>query len=225
MYTACAHVQWRVRTRVDWLVWHNALLSPDEKKPTEKLFWGEKRNAHKVIPPFFFKRTSNPLSSLTVFKQLFKQSTSPIYRYILPSSEDWAIAHARTGHLKRWFFLLSNFTEQWKEMSVMNKLTTVCWRNFQSDHRNKQMLFALRCLHKSATSGTFGIAREEAIPEGLIAPEDAAQKKSLKTLAEMPGPGTFSNIIEFFWRDGFSRIHEIQVKFCVFLSFFLSLWE
>lgn len=100
----------------------------------------------------------------------------------------------------------------------MNKLTTVCWRNFQGNRSNKQMLFALRCLHKSATSGTFGISREESIPERLIKPKDAAQKKSVKSLAEMPGPGTLSNLIEFFWRDGFSRIHEIQVKF--FLNFF-----
>lgn len=107
-------------------------------------------------------------------------------------------------------------------MSVMNKLTTVCWRNFQGDRCNKQMLFALRCLHKSATSGTFGISREEAIPERLITPKDAAQKKSVKPLAEMPGPGTVSNLIEFFWRDGFSRIHEIQVKFFFFFLSFLK---
>lgn len=107
-------------------------------------------------------------------------------------------------------------------MSVMNKLTAVCWRNFQGDRRNKQMLFTLRCLHKSATSGAFGTTREEAIPERLITPKDAAQKKSVKTLAEMPGPGTISNLMEFFWRDGFSRIHEIQVKLC-FLLFFLSI--
>lgn len=83
------------------------------------------------------------------------------------------------------------------------------------------MLFALRCLHKSATSGTFGVAREERIPERLITPKDAAKRKSVKTLAEMPGPGIVSNVIEFFWRDGFSRIHEIQVKLCFFsfLSF------
>lgn len=101
----------------------------------------------------------------------------------------------------------------------MNKLTTVCWRNFQSDCHHRQMRFALRCLHKSATSGAFGAAREEAVPERLITPKDAAQKKSGKSLAEMPGPGTVSNLIEFFWRDGFSRIHEIQVNF---VAFFLS---
>lgn len=98
-------------------------------------------------------------------------------------------------------------------MSVVHTLTTACCRNFlrSCDGRNKQVLFALRCLHKSATSGTFGIAGEETVPERVIKPKDAAQKKSFKTMAEMPGPSTISNLIEFFWRDGFSRIHEIQV--------------
>ncbi|KAG2458765.1 cytochrome P450 27C1 [Polypterus senegalus] len=32
----------------------------------------------------------------------------------------------------------------------------------------------------------------------------------IKSLKEMPGPKTLSNLIEFFWRDGFGRIHEIQ---------------
>lgn len=74
------------------------------------------------------------------------------------------------------------------------------------------MLFVLRRLHKSATSGTVGIAREEPLPERLITSTDATKKKLPKTLAEMPGPGTISNLFEFFWRDGFSRIHEIQVR-------------
>ncbi|XP_038611649.1 cytochrome P450 27C1 [Tachyglossus aculeatus] len=33
-----------------------------------------------------------------------------------------------------------------------------------------------------------------------------------ETLSEMPGPRTLSNLVEFFWRDGFARIHEIQQK-------------
>uniref|UniRef100_A0A8C4SYB4 Cytochrome P450, family 27, subfamily C, polypeptide 1 n=1 Tax=Erpetoichthys calabaricus TaxID=27687 RepID=A0A8C4SYB4_ERPCA len=32
----------------------------------------------------------------------------------------------------------------------------------------------------------------------------------IKSLKEMPGPKTLSNLIEFFWRNGFGRIHEIQ---------------
>lgn len=73
------------------------------------------------------------------------------------------------------------------------------------------MFFVLRVLHKSAASETFGItaAGEEAVAERLIAPTDVRGKT--KTLKEMPGPSTLSNLVEFFWRDGFSRIHEIQV--------------
>ncbi|KAL4635782.1 cytochrome P450 27C1-like [Arapaima gigas] len=37
----------------------------------------------------------------------------------------------------------------------------------------------------------------------------AARTRSLK---EMPGPRTVSNLVEFFCRDGFSRIHEIQLE-------------
>ncbi|XP_018409948.1 PREDICTED: cytochrome P450 27C1 [Nanorana parkeri] len=33
-----------------------------------------------------------------------------------------------------------------------------------------------------------------------------------KSLKEMPGPSTFRNLVEFFGKDGFSRIHEIQQK-------------
>ena len=27
----------------------------------------------------------------------------------------------------------------------------------------------------------------------------------------MPGPHPLANLVEFFWKDGFGRIHEIQV--------------
>lgn len=34
----------------------------------------------------------------------------------------------------------------------------------------------------------------------------------VKSLQEMPGPNTLYNLYEFFWKDGFGRIHEIQVQ-------------
>lgn len=34
----------------------------------------------------------------------------------------------------------------------------------------------------------------------------------VKSLHEMPGPNTLYNLYEFFWKDGFGRIHEIQVR-------------
>ncbi|KAM3624744.1 uncharacterized protein V6R79_000926 [Siganus canaliculatus] len=99
-------------------------------------------------------------------------------------------------------------------MAVVNKFTTACWKTFQGDRLNRHTLFILRALHKSATSEAFEIsaAGEEGIPERLITPADVGEKTRIKTLKEMPGPSTLSNLIEFFWRDGFSRIHEIQLK-------------
>nr|XP_046247033.1 cytochrome P450 27C1 [Scatophagus argus] len=99
-------------------------------------------------------------------------------------------------------------------MAVLNKFTTACWKNLQGDRLHKQLFFILRALHKSAASEAFGIpaAGEQAMPEGLITPADAGEKTTIKTLKAMPGPSTLSNLIEFFWRDGFSRIHEIQMK-------------
>ncbi|XP_059209274.1 cytochrome P450 27C1 isoform X2 [Centropristis striata] len=93
-------------------------------------------------------------------------------------------------------------------MAILNHFTTACWRNFQGDRLNKQLFFILRALHKSAASEAGG----EAMSEGLITPADVAAKTTIRTLKEMPGPSTLSNLIEFFWRDGFSRIHEIQME-------------
>lgn len=112
-------------------------------------------------------------------------------------------------------------------MAILNKLSTACWRSFPGDRLNKQMFFVLRDLHKSAASETFGIsaAREEAMPERLVTPTEVAEKTTIKTLKEMPGPSTLSNLIEFFWRDGFSRIHEIQViaQICLLLKCYMSI--
>ncbi|XP_023120453.2 cytochrome P450 27C1 [Amphiprion ocellaris] len=99
-------------------------------------------------------------------------------------------------------------------MAILNHLTTTCWKSFQGDRLNKQLLYALRALHKSAASEALGISAtgEEAMPDTLMAPADVGEKTKVKSLKEMPGPSTLSNLIEFFWRDGFSRIHEIQME-------------
>lgn len=43
------------------------------------------------------------------------------------------------------------------------------------------------------------------------APRAGGQAERPRSLAAMPGPRTLANLVEFFWKDGFSRIHEIQV--------------
>ncbi|KAM6466517.1 cytochrome P450 27C1 isoform 1-T1 [Liasis olivaceus] len=48
--------------------------------------------------------------------------------------------------------------------------------------------------------------------KGLLKPSQHPSHQKVKSLKEMPGPKTFSNLIEFFWKDGFARIHEIQQK-------------
>ncbi len=114
-------------------------------------------------------------------------------------------------------------------MAFLNNFTTACWKSFQGDRLNKQRVFVLRALHKPAASETFGIsaAGEEAMPERLITPADVGEKTIIKTLKEMPGPSALSNLIEFFWRDGFSRIHEIQVmvSICAYLVLYLVLFD
>ncbi|XP_069553915.1 cytochrome P450 27C1 [Brachyistius frenatus] len=99
-------------------------------------------------------------------------------------------------------------------MSVLNHFSITCWKNFQGDRLNRQLFYALRALHKSAASEALGIAAtgEEAVSDRLITTVDLGEKTKFKTLKEMPGPNTMSNLIEFFWRDGFGRIHEIQME-------------
>ncbi|KAK6484884.1 cytochrome P450 27C1 isoform X1 [Huso huso] len=53
-------------------------------------------------------------------------------------------------------------------------------------------------------------AEEKVLPEMLMQPQARPKEGRVKSLKEMPGPKTLTNLVEFFWRDGFSRIHEIQ---------------
>lgn len=98
-------------------------------------------------------------------------------------------------------------------MAILNSFATTCWKNLQGERTKKQLFFILRALHKSAASDASGlsVAGEEAMPDRLIAPSEVGEKARIMTLKEMPGPSTISNLVEFLWRDGFSRIHEIQV--------------
>ncbi|XP_028332628.1 cytochrome P450 27C1 [Gouania willdenowi] len=94
--------------------------------------------------------------------------------------------------------------------------------HFSSTCRKTVTPMVLRALHKSATSEALRISAAEeevevaeeveAMPESLLTPVQVVDKTRIKSLKEMPGPGTLSNLTEFFWRDGFSRIHEIQME-------------
>ncbi|CAG5857956.1 unnamed protein product [Menidia menidia] len=98
-------------------------------------------------------------------------------------------------------------------MAFADRFTKTCWKKFHADRWNNQLFYVLRALHKSAASKALEIPApgEEAVSDRMITPADVGEKTRIKTLKEMPGPSTLSNLIEFFWRDGFSRIHEIQM--------------
>lgn len=55
-----------------------------------------------------------------------------------------------------------------------------------------------------------GAENKAARPGELLEP--SPQLGRVKSLHEMPGPNTLYNLYEFFWKDGFGRIHEIQQK-------------
>nr|XP_015808909.2 cytochrome P450 27C1 [Nothobranchius furzeri] len=109
-------------------------------------------------------------------------------------------------------------------MAMLRRFPITCWKNFQVGLLNEQLVFLSRSLHKSAASEALEIpaTAEEAMSGRLVQPAAAAaetdDKQStvsetrIKSLTEMPGPNTLSNLIEFFWRDGFGRIHEIQLE-------------
>lgn len=97
---------------------------------------------------------------------------------------------------------------------MLNRFSVACWKNAPSGLLTEQLLLVSRALHKSAASEALEISAtgEEAMPARLIEPAVVREASKIKSLKEMPGPSTLSNLIEFFWRDGFGRIHEIQVK-------------
>ncbi|KTF80116.1 hypothetical protein cypCar_00041703 [Cyprinus carpio] len=78
----------------------------------------------------------------------------------------------------------------------------------------KPFFFQTLGLHKSEASSSLEIAahsQEDLKEENMVRPAAEEQKVArVKTLHEMPGPSTIANLTEFFYRDGFSRIHEIQ---------------
>ncbi|XP_040827141.1 cytochrome P450 27C1 [Ochotona curzoniae] len=56
-----------------------------------------------------------------------------------------------------------------------------------------------------------GLLRARPPPVGARARDKGAGRpEGPRSLAAMPGPRTLANLVEFFCRDGFSRIHEIQ---------------
>lgn len=98
-------------------------------------------------------------------------------------------------------------------MAILNRFSGACWKSVPTGQLNEQLFLVSRALQKSAASEALEIpaAGGEAMSGRLVAPGVVRENRKIKTLQEMPGPSTLSNLIEFFWKDGFSRIHEIQM--------------
>ncbi|XP_017557662.2 cytochrome P450 27C1 [Pygocentrus nattereri] len=69
-----------------------------------------------------------------------------------------------------------------------------------------------RSLEATTTTTTAAPASATAPPAQPSLSEELAEGGRVKSLREMPGPSAVGNLVEFFYRDGFSRIHEIQLE-------------
>ncbi|XP_030638659.1 cytochrome P450 27C1 [Chanos chanos] len=99
-------------------------------------------------------------------------------------------------------------------MALQKKMLHLGYRSLFCD-ANRNFLLQASGLHKSAASGSFEITAhgQAGLQENVVPPAPEVQKLDrVKTLKEMPGPSAIGNLIEFFFRDGFSRIHEIQLE-------------
>ncbi|XP_065149745.1 cytochrome P450 27C1 [Paramisgurnus dabryanus] len=98
-------------------------------------------------------------------------------------------------------------------MALQNTLMHLSRKNLLQE-TCKQAFLQAHGLHKSVANDSLEIAHSQpAVKENTGNPsEQMPNVANAKTLKEMPGPSTIANLIEFFYRDGFSRIHEIQLE-------------
>lgn len=111
-----------------------------------------------------------------------------------------------------------------KTMSFFTRVLTMeCKRALESERTYfYHAVFASRFhqLPKLAGSQTLELQNDSAAAAANKGEEPGAEpglrtprrRSRVKSLHEMPGPNTLYNLYEFFWKDGFGRIHEIQVQ-------------
>lgn len=220
---------------IDWcdvtVFWHVVIHSSNERMNLKAFFskGGERPHPNTELSLPFLEGIIQSSSTSEVGQQLYKSAPQYSSNITLPYRVDlsytckvhaFADVNATLLNFAKdsiFLFLRSETSKSIPPkkliMALPKHFMTVCRKNLQGDRLNNQLFFTLRALHKSAASEALGIsaAGEEAMPERLITPADVGEKTRIKTLKEMPGPSTISNLIEFFWKDGFDRIHEIQV--------------
>ncbi|KAL1021652.1 hypothetical protein UPYG_G00016160 [Umbra pygmaea] len=93
-------------------------------------------------------------------------------------------------------------------MALQNKILLLNYKGYLREVFNRSFASNSRALYKSARNESLRITEIEDGRE----PERSVDGTRIRSLKEMPGPSAISNLIEFFCRDGFSRIHEIQIE-------------
>lgn len=104
-------------------------------------------------------------------------------------------------------------------MAIYQKSAVLFSKRLLRQSENALFLLAAAHNHRLYSSRSVPELEENVLAGNLAAkPAPAKEDKDsrVKSIKEMPGPSTTSNLIEFFYRDGFSRIHEIQVRSIVF---------
>lgn len=100
-------------------------------------------------------------------------------------------------------------------MSLQSNILRIGCKALLADAVVSPFLQKTSSLHRTATSGSLRVAAEHSA-ESLVPPAaevgDVEKGTRVKSLKEMPGPSAIGNLVEFFYRDGFARIHEIQVS-------------
>ncbi|XP_061082749.1 cytochrome P450 27C1 [Conger conger] len=94
-------------------------------------------------------------------------------------------------------------------MALLKKMRHLHLRILPVTAENRHFLLRTRGFHKHSTCQSLPAVEENVLP-GNFSAAAVGKDGPLKTLKDMAGPSTISNIIDFFFRDGFSRIHEIQ---------------
>lgn len=106
-------------------------------------------------------------------------------------------------------------------MSLQTNILRIGCKAFLADAVASPYVLRTNALHRTATSGSLRVAAEHSA-ESMVPPAaevgDVEKGTRVKSLKEMPGPSAIGNLVEFFYRDGFARIHEIQVSLFDFLS-------
>lgn len=104
-------------------------------------------------------------------------------------------------------------------MSLQSTILRIGCKALLADAVASPFLQRTSSLHRTATSGSLRVAAEHSA-DSLVPPAaevgDVEKGTRVKSLKEMPGPSAIGNLVEFFYRDGFARIHEIQVGLSLF---------